>query len=458
MRLSKPCWANNFLGGTVKLFSNDLPDFLESGERARLMPAMKDSNKEQKVTSSLLASIMAINEFGRELLTDVGAPAFKRAKINCYTEVVFKGKVSNKIRPDGLIVVEAGKKRWSALVEAKVGNNPLKIEQVEAYLELAKGHKIDALITISNQFASIPTHHPMKVSKVKTRRVSLYHWSWMLIMTKGILQATNKNISDPDQAFILEELIRYLQHPNSGVLSFNRMDSSWKIVCSDTNKRVPLKKNSNDVVNVVSNWHQLTRFLALQMSVAVGEVVNTHLTRKQQNNIEKYFADSVNALITNEELSSEFTILNAASRLKLVADLRCRTLSVSMRVNAPDDRKQVKSRLMWLIRQLSKCDVGDTEIRVIWQGRSKDTATTLDAIRNDEFDYTPPKKNVLPSAFEVRITYDLMSKFIAPVVFVDEAQKVLPSFYKSVGQYLRAWKPSPPKLKTTQPENILEGE
>ena len=372
----------------MKLFDYDVPDFLESGERARLMPTAKDSNKEQKVTSSLLASIMAVNEFGRELLTDVGAPAFKRSKISCYTEVVFKGNGDKKIRPDGLIIVEAGKKRWSALVEAKVGNNPLQKDQIEAYLDLAKEHNIDALITTSNQFASIQTHHPVNVAKVKTKKVSLYHWSWMLIMTKAILLATNKNVSDPDQAFILEELIRYLQHDNSGVLSFNKMDASWKVVCSANHQNIPLRKSAPEVASAVSNWHQLTRFLALQMSVAVGEPVNAYLTRAQQSDAKKHLDDDIQTLVESGKLHSEFLIANAASRLQLSADFKRRTLSTSMRLDAPKDKQQVKSRVSWLIRQLSKCDSDETIIRLIWQGRAQDTSTTLRELKSGEFDYT----------------------------------------------------------------------
>ena len=442
----------------MKLFDHNIPDFLESGERARLLPVAKDSNKEQKVTSSLLASIMAVNEFGRGLLTDVGAPAFKRSRISCYTEVVFKGNGDKKIRPDGLIVVESGKRRWSALVEAKVGNNPLMKDQIEEYLDLAKEQNIDALITISNQFVSVQTHHPVEVAKIKVRKVSLYHWSWMRIMTNAILLATNKDVSDPDQAFILEELIRYLQHDHSGVLSFNKMDSSWKGVCSANHQNTPLRKHAPEVECAVSNWHQLTRFLALQMSIAVGEAVNAYLTKVQLSDAKRHLDDDTSTLVENGKLHSEFSIAHAASRLKLSADFKRRTLCVSMKLDAPKDRQQVKSRLNWLIKQLLKCEDDEVIIRIIWQGRSPDTSATLQELRGDDFDYTPPKPKTLPNAFEIIRVHDLAGRFSAPKVFVDEAQKVLPDFYETAGQYLRVWKAPPPKLKTTQPEAVLEGD
>lgn len=94
---------------------------------------------------------------------DVGAPVGKRIKIVCYTEVTFKNNEKMKRpRPDGLVIITSGSKQWTALIESKIGNAELTKEQVEEYLDLAKTHGINALITISNQFATTPTHHPVK--------------------------------------------------------------------------------------------------------------------------------------------------------------------------------------------------------------------------------------------------------------------------------------------------------
>jgi hypothetical protein len=72
-----------------------------------------------------------------------------------------------------LIVVTTGKKQWTAIIEAKIGKAELQTEQVELYLDLAKEHRIDAVITLSNQFAATPTHHPVMVKKNKLRSGSL---------------------------------------------------------------------------------------------------------------------------------------------------------------------------------------------------------------------------------------------------------------------------------------------
>ncbi len=127
----------------------------------------------------------------------------KRSKIQCFTEVSFKGD-NPKSRPDGLIIVTTGKKIWSALVESKVGRNELGSDQVEDYLAIAKAQGVDATITISNQFASLPTHHPVKVNKHKLRSTGLFHFSWLSILSKALLLIDGKAIEDVEQAYILK--------------------------------------------------------------------------------------------------------------------------------------------------------------------------------------------------------------------------------------------------------------
>ena len=82
----------------------------------------------------------------------------------------------------------------------------------EVNLDLAKEVGADALITISNQFATIPNHHPVRVDKKKIRNVGLYHFSWLSILSNAQLLAESESIKDREQAIVLKELIRFLEH------------------------------------------------------------------------------------------------------------------------------------------------------------------------------------------------------------------------------------------------------
>ena len=125
-----------------------------------------------------------------------------------------------------LPILTGRSKTWSALVETKIGTTQLQKEQIEDYIDLAKSIGANALITISNQFATLPSHHPVQVSGVKLRgSLNLYHFSWLSVMAKAILLAENKDVDDPEQAYLLNELVRYLQHDASGVDSLSKMGS-----------------------------------------------------------------------------------------------------------------------------------------------------------------------------------------------------------------------------------------
>src|SRR3954470_23731311 len=87
---------------------------------ARLIPTVGirgQDEQERRATSSLLAVMRAVPEFGHALLKDLGAP--KWALIETFTEVRFKDPDGKLHIPDGAIVCQRGKKRWTCLVEVK---------------------------------------------------------------------------------------------------------------------------------------------------------------------------------------------------------------------------------------------------------------------------------------------------------------------------------------------------
>ncbi len=82
------------------------PEYLSSGEHARLFPVLASSAKEWRTTSIVLACLLRINEFSQAIQGPIGQKVGVRSSINCYTEIEFKGQSSSpRDRPDGLIIV-----------------------------------------------------------------------------------------------------------------------------------------------------------------------------------------------------------------------------------------------------------------------------------------------------------------------------------------------------------------
>lgn len=443
----------------MSLFTTHRPDFLASGERARLIPVNAATSKEGRITSCFLASVMSVDEFAKGLLASIGVRLSKTSKVECYTEVVFKNKDRSeaKIRPDGLIVVTTGNKKWSAIIEAKVNNNEHQCEQVEAYLDLAKKNKIDAVITLSNQFSATPTHHPICVNKTKIRNVSLFHWSWTYLIAEAVMWVKYHGVNDPDQAYILEELVRFLQHDSSGVTSFDRMNSSWKDVCSSIQNRIALKKGSNEIQESVGSWHQFIRNITLHLSLSIGEDVTVYLKKAHKDNAMKRLDDDSALLASDQVLSAYFDIPNAADRIKFTADLETRSMTVCMRLKAPDERATTKGRINWFLSQLKKTTNDNIAVRVAWPSRAPDTLATLTQIKEKGIDILFSDNLTLkPTAFEAVLTRDLGAKFKGAKTFVQESEPLLLEFYEQAGQHLKEWVAAPPKVRTKHAEALIE--
>lgn len=428
---------------------SELPDFLQQGEPARLIPAVSDTSIEQRVTSTLLSVISVVEEFGKALLGDIGAPSGKLSRIQCFTEVVFKKQAQHvKLRPDGLIVVRTGKRVWTAIVEAKVRRSTLEREQVEAYLDIARQVGVDAVVTISNQFAAHPSQSPLSIDKRKLSRVSLYHWSWTMLLTQALL-CEKGAVEDPEQAYILSEMIRYLEHDGSGVMSYERMPASWKDLCDSVQHGGRLSRASPAVEEAVASWHELVRFLTLRMSAATGRPVSTYLSRQHFKNPEKRIQDETTALTKDQQLSAQFEVPDAAARISFNAHLDLRNLTTSMVLEAPKDKKQARARCNWIFKQIEDCP--DEQIKVVakWPGSSRDTVATLGQLREDVRVLVKDGVGV-PHSFEIRQTSDLGGRFRGAKTFVEECLSAVPTFYENVGQRLRAWVPKPPQIRPKQ--------
>jgi hypothetical protein len=148
----------------------------EAWHEARLIPTSGINGaeeQERRATSALLAVLSAVKEFGRGFVQPFGAPS---GTIECFIEVPFV-LGERRLYPDGLTRVSRGARNWTALVEVKTGPNQLTAEQLENYLDIAREHGYDAVITISNEIPAVAGQHPTKVDKRKLKKVSLHHVS-----------------------------------------------------------------------------------------------------------------------------------------------------------------------------------------------------------------------------------------------------------------------------------------
>ncbi|CAI2717401.1 hypothetical protein [Nitrospina watsonii] len=437
---------------------NNLPECLERGTKARLIPVIKDLRKEEQVVSVLLSTLMTVDELAMVLLGSLGHRYGTRAKLDCFTEVVCKKKIGTEnLRPDGFLIFNPGKKVWSALIEAKIGNNELNEDQISKYCQLAKLNGIDAVITISNQFAALPTHHPLKMSKKATSGIDVYHWSWMYALTQAKLLLGDDNFKSEEQKYILQEAVRYLDHPSIGISSFDRMNSEWKDIVSKIKSGAQLNKNSEDVEKSVAAWHQEQRDLCLKLSEDLKCYVAIKLSRSHKSDPGQRLADDCQELVKNHRLLSELEIPDTASPMQVVVDVGKRTVACSMKVDAPKDKKQNRSKVNWILKQLPDENSNEIFVKASWPGRVSNTQEELSKLKNDPDLLAKDHPSHILQGFEVILVRDLVGKFAGQKTFIEEFEKTVEDFYDQVGQRLQNWIAPPPKMEKESEQPTEQG-
>src|SRR3546814_211841 len=118
-----------------------------------------------------------------------------------------------------------------------------------------------------------------------------------------------------------------------------------------------------------------------------------------------------------------------------------------MSLAAPEDRKDTKAKVNWLLRQLAGSDAAGIHVRARWPGRAPFTQKTLAELREDPAAIEGENRALVPSRFEVVLVRDLAGKFAGAKTFIEQLEAMVPHFYEQVGQYLRAYIAPPPRIR-----------
>lgn len=433
----------------------------EGWEPARLIPVSGINGadeQERRGVSALLAVLSSVKEFGRAITVPLGAPA---GALSTFIEVPFR-LGDRQFRPDGLIQVTRGKQTWTALVEVKTGRNDLQPAQLEAYLDVAREQGFDTVLTISNQLVNLPGEHPTAVDKRKLKKVSLQHLSWSQIHTEAVIERVNRSVQDPDQAWILAELIRYLEHQRSGAVDFEDMGGSWVQVRNAVTTKT-LRANDRAAAEVVSRYGQLIAFAGMRLSRNLGVEVRPVLSKAELRDLTAYAQAGSVRLAESGVLSGALRVPNAAAPIEVMADLRSGHITCSITLAAPGQGRNA-TRVNWLTRQLGKApDAVLIEALAAW-ARTPGPCHPLAAVRaRPDLLVDDPKKEL--KTFTVRLSAVAGTKRgQGRGTFVGSVLALVDTFYDTVVQHVRPWTPPAPSVKSrpdsdeSQDEDGIAGE
>lgn len=402
-------------------------------------------DQEVRATSAVLSVLTVVPRFAHSILKPCGAPLGpRRANVKAYTEVAFEDKKNKrKPRPDGLIRVERGSTSWTALVEVKTQTNGLDKDQVEAYMDIAKENGFDAVITISNEVPPVLGTHPLDLDKRKLRAVPVYHFSWVRLISLAVASKEVHGIDDVEQEWILAELIRYLEHENSGALEFDDMGDGWTSV-TDAVRTGIVRRGDSEVTDVAAKFDGLVRYMSLKLGQKLSVDVEPVLSQQERSNPDLRTESLARELVDEHTMSAKIRIPGTVADLEFRCDMRARRIHVFTKVPASGHARN-ETRINWLVRPLPE---SSTDVTIEAQGSRRQHAAPLEEFRDSPKDALPEGFPDIKN-FTVSRVYDLgMSRRTsAKRSFINSVLGAVDDFYINLLQPQKVWTRPAPKYK-----------
>jgi hypothetical protein len=290
---------------------------------------------------------------------------------------------------------------------------------------------------------------------VKAKRwksVALRHLSWWGILTEARVQHARHSITDPDQAWILDELIRYLESDRAGTGGFEDMGDRW-VVVRDAAHQKTLGLASAGVTEIASRWEQLVDFIALELTKDLKRRVVPAWPKELDatGRLDR----TARSLVETGQLNASLRVPDAVGPIDLEADLRARQVITSVSLDAPRDGKP-KTRLNWLLRQLADAP-DDLRVEVHYPNvREPERAALRDVRLKPECLLLASDPQREPRTFQLLLCRDLgMKRSGASGSFVSETQRQAVDFYRSVVQTLRPWRAPAPTLPPPEQDAVV---
>ena len=425
---------------------------IEEQFRARLFAVSglrQEAEQEVRATSALLSVLQVVRPLSKRLLGPLGASLSDSAEVLAWTEVPFETADGEGLRPDGIVTVSSRGRSFTALIEVKTGASRLDADQLANYLRLAQREGFDCVLTISTEVAAFDGAHPTK-GAVVPKGVALHHLSWARILSESIRELGSEGVTDEEQAWLLGELIRYLQHGRSGVAQSRDMGKGWTTVWQGTRDGL-LSRPTAEVHDICKRWDQLLHSCALDLAAALRSDVSEPIPRAHRSDPALREKEMAEQLCDEGKLTGQLRIPGAISDLSVTADLRSGRIMLQADFGAPTD-KGAKGRVSWLLRELREAP-GELVIEAFAERSSNPERATLDQLRKDPARaFTSTQRP--PARFRVTQLSEMgrSRSATAKNSFAVSVAQAVDGFYRTTVQHIRHVPPPAPKtLKEPAP-------
>jgi len=435
----------------VGLKKIDFDLFVQSGQiklqQAKLIPTLKTGD-EMALTSIFLSTVRLVKEYKDGIFKNIKLS--RAGKAYYFTETCFPDISASRV--DGLIiVVTKGVISDAAFFEMKNKSNGIDQKQVEDYLSLSRSLKVSKLVTVSNEFVADYTHSPVKVKVPKN--ISLFHFSWTYLITKGrlLLFKNDLRIQDDDQVEIMSEALHYFESSASGISGFMQMKAGWKELAESIRAQKALKQSDHFIEEAVLSWYEEEKDMALLLSRKLGVLVKSSAKNKEslKNDIKKVIKDNC--------INGELIIKNAASDIKLTAEFERRIVSMSVKLTPPLDKGN-KAKITWIGKQLENCKKKNNalfsklENELIIEANIKYAQSNLKVKLSglDELLELTKEKEI--QGFKIILNRGFGAGFASVKKFIVLIDKMVLEYYEGIVQHVSSWTRPTPKIVQSETE------
>ncbi len=321
------------------------------------------------------------------------------------------------------------------LREAGAGAIALKPDQVQAYMDISARRGYEAVITLSNEVALEGS--PLVDVKIDGRRkhkVALWHLSWAEVTYQAQSLIRHEGVGDKVHAWLLQELLHYLQHENSGCHGFQNMGSGWVPVRNGINDET-LCKGDPHALDVVESWERLIRQICLSLGGELGQKVLPVQRAKRGADPKARRSHLADQLCLDGRLYAEIRLEGAPGILAISADLRTSKLRSSIEIPAPENGHP----LTWakrLIRRLAEAPA-DLHIETLVEGEMGGPRGTLERLRPEPADMLPKNADAQITGFRLSLFKGMgSSRGNTESGFIRSVDEAVHRFYTTVVVHL----------------------
>ena len=196
----------------------------------------------------------------------------------------------------------------------------------------------------------------------------------------------HEGVGNVAHAWLLQELLHYLQHENSGCHGFQNMGPAWVPVRRSIDEET-LSQGDPRAVGVVESWERLIRQVCLRLGGELGQKVLPVQRVRRTADPQARRNAAADLLCREGRLNAELRIEGTQGILALNADLRTGKLRMSVDVPVPDQGYP----LAWakrVIRQLAEAPA-DLHVQTLLAGSDDGPRGTLERLRPEPADLLP---------------------------------------------------------------------